>query len=92
MPVLLFDVIFFCERLKMFFRRKRQSKTRILSDLVKKTSDTGNIFIDINNDLGVAVESGADEWPPELLMVYGYSRRAAVAALYVQGFVENDLY
>lgn len=76
----------------MFFKRKKHHKKKALCDFVEKTNDTGYIFININNDLGDAVENGADDWPPLMLMAYGYARRAAVAALYIQGLVEKDLY
>jgi hypothetical protein len=76
----------------MFFKRKKHHKKKVLCDFVEKTNDTGYVFININNDLGDAVENGADDWPPLILMVYGYARRTAVAALYIQGLVEKDLY
>lgn len=76
----------------MFFKRKKQSNTRTLSNLVEKTNDTGYVFVDINNDIGSAIESGVDDWPPLLFMAYAYARRAAVAALYIQGIVKKDIY
>jgi Leucine-rich repeat (LRR) protein len=76
----------------MFFRRKKQHKAKALCDFVEMTNDTGYVFVNINNDLGEAVENGVDNWPPLMLMAYGYARRAAVAALYIQGIVEEDLY
>ena len=58
----------------MFFKRKKHRKEKALCDFVEKTNDTGYIFININNDLGDAVENGADDWPPLMLMAYGYAR------------------
>lgn len=75
----------------MFFKKK-QSKKDNLCDFVEKKNDTGYVFININNDLGEAVRDGVDDWPPLMLMAYGYARRTAVAALYIQGLVEEDLY
>ena len=76
----------------MFFRRKKQCKKEVLSDFVKKTHGTEYVFLNINNDLGRAVESGVDDWPPLLFMAYGYARRAAISALYIQGLVDKDLF
>ncbi|WP_445772059.1 hypothetical protein [Rheinheimera sp.] len=76
---------------KMFFRKKPLKKDALIN-FVKREHDTGFIFININNDLGNAVENGADTWPPLMLMAYAYARRAAVAALYIQGVVEEELY
>lgn len=76
----------------MFFKRKKHRKEKALCDFVEKTNDAEYIFININNDLDEALENGADDWPPLMLMAYGYARRAAVTALYVQGLVEKDLY
>jgi hypothetical protein len=76
----------------MFFKRKKHHIEKALCDFVEKKNDTGYIFININNDLGDAVENGADDWSPLMLMAYGYARRTAVAALYIQGIVEKDVY
>lgn len=74
------------------FFRKNPSKTEVLSNFTERKNDTGYIFININNDLGDAVKNGADDWPPLMLMAYAYARRAAVAALYIQGIVKDELY
>lgn len=74
----------------MFF--KKAKKKEQLQERVEKVFDTGYVFANINNDLGAAVEDGADDWPPLLLMAYAYARRASVAALYIQGVVDEDLY
>jgi len=76
----------------MFFKRKKQHKKEALSDFVKKIHETDYTFLNINNDLGRAVESGAEQWPPLLFMAYGYARRAAISALYIQGLVDKDLF
>lgn len=76
---------------KMFFKKKEPIK-QSLSDFVEKVTDSGFVFTDINNDLGNAVEDGADDWPPLMLMAYAYARRVAASALYVQGVVDHDFY
>ena len=62
-----------------------------LVDLVKKAENTGYVFIDVNNDLGTFIEENED-CDPLIKMAYGYARRYAVAAMYVQGFVKKELY
>lgn len=75
----------------MFFKRKAKKGDKNLSKIVKKTNHTGYVFADINNDLGEV----SDEIMNSSLMVqmaYGYARRTAVAALYIQGLVNEDTY
>lgn len=75
----------------MFFRRKTKKSEQNLSGIVKKTNDTGYVFVDINNDLGEAAEEIMNS-SPMIQMAYGYARRTAVAALYIQGLVNQDTY
>lgn len=75
----------------MFFRRKNKKSERNLSDVVKKVNDTGYVFIDINNDLGDAADEIMSS-SPMTQMAYGYARRTAVAALYIQGLVNQEAY
>lgn len=75
----------------MFFRRKSKKDEKDLSGVVKKVNDTGYIFIDINNDLGEAAEEIMRS-SPMTQMAYGYARRTAVAALYIQGLVNQETY
>ncbi|MEO5659359.1 MAG: hypothetical protein ABIQ90_06120 [Polaromonas sp.] len=74
----------------MFFRKHNEPGPK-LSDLVKKISDTGYIFWNINDDLGHAAEEVMQS-SPEVKMTYGYTRRTAVAALYLQGLVGKDTF
>ena len=74
----------------MFFRKLDKPRPK-LSDLVEKISDTGYIFRNINDDLGHAAEKVMRS-SPEVKMTYGYSRRTAVAALYLQGLVSKDTF
>ncbi|MGM0913865.1 MAG: hypothetical protein ACQEXC_08395 [Pseudomonadota bacterium] len=75
----------------MFFRRKRKKGEKNLSGVVEKVNDTGYVFVDINNDLGEAAEEIMSS-SPMIQMAYGYARRTAVAALYVQGLVNKETY
>jgi fructose-specific phosphotransferase system IIC component len=61
-----------------------------LSDVVKKVSDTGYIFWNINDDLGHAADQVMQS-APEVRMAYAYARRTAVAALFLQGLVSKDV-
>lgn len=76
----------------MIFKKllKRKVQNDLIS-LVSRVSDTGYIFVDINNDLGGCAEKimASSE---SSMMAYGYARRAAIAALYVQGIVDKDAY
>lgn len=74
----------------MFFRKKNETGPK-LSDVVKKVSDTGYIFWNINDDLGDAAEQIMRS-SLEVKMAYGYARRTAVAALYMQGLVNRDVF
>ena len=75
----------------MFFRKKEPSHSIKLIDIVKKTNQTGYVFGNISNDLGVAAERIMRN-QPLIIMAYGYVRRAAAAALYVQGVFDKDGY
>jgi hypothetical protein len=65
--------------------------TKSLSDIVTKISHSGFIFGDITNDLGTACEDimASDD---HLIMAYGYARRAAAAAIYIQGLIGFDVF
>ena len=75
----------------MFFKRKTKKDENKLSGVVKKVNDTGYVFVDINNDLGEAAEEIMSS-SPMIQMAYGYARRTAVAALYIQGLVNQEAY
>ena len=67
-------------------------KTEIrLIDVVKKQNNSGNVFTDINNDLGFYVDENK-ECGPMIMMAYAYARRLAVAALCLQRIVDKDQY
>lgn len=75
----------------MFFKKKER-KQEFLSDFVKKKTASEYVFLNINNDLGHAVAHGVSDWPPLMLMAYAYARRAAVAALFIQGVATEESY
>lgn len=75
----------------MFFRKESKDMHK-LSSYVRKVNDKEFIFLNINDDLGMAVEGGSNDWPPIILMAYSYVRRAAISALYVQGVVDKDIF
>lgn len=74
----------------MFFKKSNESRPK-LSDLVRKISDTGYIFWNVNDDLGHAAENVMRS-SPEIRMAYGYARRTAVAALLLQGLVDKGTF
>lgn len=74
----------------MFFKRTNQTDPK-LSDVVKKVVRTDYIFYNINEDLGQAADQVMQS-SPHLIMSYGYARRASIAALYLQGFVDRGVF
>ncbi|SRR6056297_365518 len=74
------------------FWRKKSLKPRALTDLTQKKSSTGlGAFVDLNNDLGVMMESfSSQELEPKLLMPYLYARRIANCGMYAQGVIEEE--
>lgn len=74
-----------------FLKKLLRKDTVRLTDIVHRKHKTGYIFIDINNDLGDAAEEIMAN-TANIKMAYGYARRTAVAALYIQGIVDKDLY
>lgn len=75
----------------MFFRKSKQPPERTLADLVTKVHHSGYVFDEINGDLGESADEIARE-SKKLIMAYGYVRRAAAAALYLQGYFKKDDY
>ncbi len=75
----------------MFFKKKIRDNELSLVDIVPKVSKNGYIFWDINDDLGKAADAIAASTPLNL-MAYAYARRAAMAALFVQGVSPLDHY
>jgi hypothetical protein len=76
--------------LKKLFMPKTKNKVKLL-DVVKKQNQTGYIFVDIINDLGESTE-GIMASSKLIQMTYGYARRAAAIALYLQGLIDKDGY
>lgn len=76
----------------MFFKKKPKLEVEVkLQDVVKKVANTGYVFVNINNDLGTAAND-IQASTPMVSMTYAYARRAAMAALYVQGIQNNEDY
>lgn len=75
----------------MFFKKKEPHSGPKLLDLVPKTMDTGFIFWNMNDDLGHSCEEIMSS-TPFVKMSYGYARRSAAAALYVQGLFDKASY
>lgn len=74
----------------MFFK-KTSPPQPTLAEVVPKVTQTDYLFWNINDDLGTAAEQ-IMKGPLLIRMAYGYVRRAAVAAMYVQGLVDKDTY
>lgn len=62
-----------------------------LEEIVNRNNQTGYIFADIINDLGDSAET-IMEHSKLVQMTYGYARRAAARALYIQGLIDKDAY
>lgn len=71
------------------FQRKPRESQLSLSSIVPKSHDTGFVFVNVTNDLGAAAERimGSTN---HIKMAYGYARRAAAAALHIQGIIDED--
>lgn len=74
----------------MFFKKKQTAEPKLI-DVVTKTMDTGFVFWNISDDLGHSAKT-IMESTPRVVMAYGYARRAAAAALYLQGLFNKDAY
>lgn len=75
----------------MFFKKKMAPKELSLVEIVPKVTNSGYLFWDINDDLGTAAEVIMASTPLNK-MAYGYARRAAMAALFIQGVTSADHY
>ena len=75
----------------MFFRRKEPLREATLLSVVRKTMDTGFVFWNISDDLGHSCKEIMSS-TSLVKMSYGYARRSAAAALYVQGLVDKASY
>lgn len=76
---------------RRFFRKATRPNRPRLHDVVERTSQTGYVFLDINNDLGKSCEEIMNG-SKGVQMAYAYARRAAVSALYLQGVAPRDAY
>jgi hypothetical protein len=76
-----------------FFKRLFRSSASgaKLADITPKQTNSGFIFWDINDDLGKAAEPIMKS-SVEVQMAYGYARRSAVAAMYLQGIAPRDAF
>lgn len=75
----------------MFTKKPNQSSEPKLEDIVKKVFHTGYIFDEINGDLGAAADE-LTKSAKRIFMAYGYARRSAAAALYIQGHFDKEAY
>lgn len=74
-----------------FFKKSEPPAGVKLADVVKKTTKTGFMFWEINDDLGKSCDD-IMKCSTQVVMAYGYARRTAVAALFLQGLVSKDVY
>lgn len=74
-----------------FFKRLvGASRGAKLAEIAPKKTKTGYVFWDINDDLGKAADKIIKS-SAEIQMAYGYARRSAVAAMYLQGLAPRDV-
>lgn len=74
-----------------FFASTAKKRELRLEDVVGKTSDTGYVFLDMNNDLAQC-SFNWHQASPQLLMAYGYARRTIASSLLIQGGVDKETY
>lgn len=60
-----------------------------LEEIVERKSETGYVFLDMNEDLAHCRYNWL-EAPPDIFMAYGYARRAIAGALLIQGISNKD--
>lgn len=75
---------------KLSILKSKKNEVR-LEGLVDKNSDTGYVFLDMNNDLAQC-EFDWRRASPQLLMAYGYARRTIAGSLLIQGVANKDTY
>jgi hypothetical protein len=75
----------------LFFRKKEPIGEATLLGVVRKTMDTGFVFWNISDDLGHSSKEIVSS-TSLVKMSYGYARRSAAAALYVQGLFDKASY
>ena len=74
-----------------FFKRLVPPTGPRLQDVVQRSTKTGFVFWDVNDDLGKSCEDIMKS-SKVVQMAYGYARRAAAASLYLQGLLPKDGY
>ncbi|PIT79081.1 hypothetical protein [Limnohabitans sp. JirII-31] len=74
----------------MFFKNEPLPEVSLLG-VVTKTMDTGFVFWNVNDDLGHSSQAIMGS-TPLIKMSYGYARRSAAAALYIQGLLDKAGY
>jgi hypothetical protein len=75
---------------QLFFKKEPTPEATLLS-VVTKTMDTGFVFWNVNDDLGHSSQAIMAS-TPFVKMSYGYARRSAAAALYIQGLLDKAAY
>jgi hypothetical protein len=60
-----------------------------LEEIVERNSESGYVFLDMNEDLAHCRYNWL-EAPPDIFMAYGYARRTIAGALLIQGVANKD--
>ena len=66
-------------------------KQRLIHAVEKKANSPLGPFEDVNLDLAHFIEKHFQNCTPELKMAYGYARRSAMAGLFFQGVIDEDV-
>lgn len=74
---------------KSLFSFRKKTPKESLGAMVPKAHNTGFVFADATNDLGEAADTIMKS-SNLMKMAYGYARRAAAAALYIQGVADEQ--
>ena len=77
--------------LNKFFGTQKSKKDLRLEDIVERQSNTGYVFLDMNEDLAHCQYKWLDAHP-DLFMAYGYARRTITSSLLIQGIENKDAY
>ena len=72
-----------------FFKRIVRPSGPTLHDIVRRSTKSGYVFWDINDDLGKSCEAIMSS-SKSVQMAYAYARRSAAASLYLQGIFPKD--
>lgn len=74
-----------------FHKHPTQIKTTTLSEITPKLTNSGHVFWNISDDLGNSCKKIMAS-TPEIQMAYGYARRTAAVAMYLQGLMPKEGY